>query len=152
MADVGRPKAIPTPEDMASHFEAYKGECKSKPILVHDFVGKDGRSDERERERPLTYEGFCNWLYYNNIIKNPEHYFVNLDNRYVEFIEVCTRIKATIRQDHIEGGMAGIYNPSITQRLNGLKELTDVTTNDKDVNAGIIVQSQADKENIEKIK
>ena len=48
--------------------------------------------------------------------------------------------------------MAGIYNPSITQRLNGLKELTDVTTNDKDVNAGIIVQSQADKENIEKIK
>jgi hypothetical protein len=27
-----------------------------------------------------------------------------------------------IRQDQIEGGMAGVYNPSITQRLNGLKE------------------------------
>jgi len=152
MADVGRPKAISTPEDMAIHFEAYRTECKSKPILVHDFVGKEGRSDEREKERPLTYEGFCNWLYYNNIIKNPEHYFSNLDNRYDEFVEVCTRIKATIRQDHIEGGMAGIYNPSITQRLNGLKEATDVTTNGKDVNAGIIVQSQADKENIEKIQ
>jgi hypothetical protein len=48
--------------------------------------------------------------------------------------------------------MAGIFNPSITQRLNNLKEATDVTTNGKDVNAGIIVQSQADKENIEKIQ
>lgn len=31
------------------------------------------------------------------------------------------------------------------------KEFVDVTTNGKDVNAGIIVQSQADKDNIEKI-
>ena len=151
MADVGRPKAIPTPEDMASHFESYRTECKSNPILVHDFVGKEGRSDERKKERPLTYEGFCNWLYYNNIMSTPEHYFTNKDERYNEFIDICTRIKATIRQDQIEGGMAGTYNHSITQRLNGLKEATDVTTNGKDVNAGIIVQSKEDKDNIEKI-
>ena len=30
-----------------------------------------------------------------------------------------------IRNNQIEGGMAGIYNPSITQRLNGLVERTE---------------------------
>ena len=36
----------------------------------------------------------------------------------------CSHIKELIRLDQISGGMAGIYNPSITQRLNGLKEET----------------------------
>ena len=31
-----------------------------------------------------------------------------------------------IRQDQIEGGMSGIYNPSITQRLNGLTDKSEV--------------------------
>jgi hypothetical protein len=30
-----------------------------------------------------------------------------------------------IRNDQIDGGMVGQYNPSITQRLNGLVEKTD---------------------------
>ena len=30
--------------------------------------------------------------------------------------------------------MAGIYNPSITQRLNGLTEKTDVTTGGEKIN------------------
>ena len=32
-----------------------------------------------------------------------------------------------MRQDQIEGGMAGMYNPSITQRLNSLVEKTQTT-------------------------
>jgi hypothetical protein len=39
-----------------------------------------------------------------------------------------------IRQDQIEGGMVGQYNPSITQRLNGLTEKTDVTTGGDKIN------------------
>ena len=36
-------------------------------------------------------------------------------------------IREVIRRDQIEGGMVGQYNPSITQRLNGLKEQTEST-------------------------
>jgi len=44
-------------------------------------------------------------------------------------MEVCSRIKKSIRKDQIEGGMVGQYNPSITQRLNGLveKQETSIT-------------------------
>lgn len=122
----GRPKNIETPEIMWDHFSKYAAKTKSSPILVHDFVGKDGDPVRREKERPLTYEGFCNYLEDNNIISTPEHYFINYEGRYSEFVSVCSRIKRIIKQDQIEGGLAGIYNPSITQRLNGLTDKKEV--------------------------
>lgn len=118
----GAPKKIETPEMMWEHFEAYKEEVKSNPLKQHDFVGKDGDSVYRKKERPLTLEGFENWLTINKIITDVSDYFENKDNRYVDFVPICRVIKRVIRQDQIEGGMAGIYNPSITQRLNGLTE------------------------------
>lgn len=123
----GRHKNIQTPEIMWELFTAYKNKVKGSPILVHDFVGKDGDSVRREKERPLTYEGFCNYLEDEGVITTADHYFINWEKRYSAFVAVCSRIKREIRQDQIEGGLAGIYNPSITQRLNGLKEQTDVT-------------------------
>jgi hypothetical protein len=39
-----------------------------------------------------------------------------------------------IRQDQIEGGMVGQFNPSITQRLNSLTEKTDVTSQGEKIN------------------
>jgi DNA polymerase II small subunit/DNA polymerase delta subunit B len=56
-----------------------------------------------------------------------EQYFKNVDKRYEEYIPICTRIRKEIRQDQIEGGMVGQYNPSITQRLNNLKEQVEQT-------------------------
>lgn len=123
---VGRPKNIKTPELMWKHFEDYWKETKSKPKLVHDFVGKIGKSVYRERERPLTMDGFELWLQDNEIISDPTDYFENKDGRYSEYVRVCSRIKKAIRRDQIEGGLAGIYNPSITQRLNGLAEKSEV--------------------------
>lgn len=129
MAKVGRPKKIQTPELMWQHFLSYKKETKAKPILVQDFVGKEADEVKREKERPLTLEGFENWCADNGIAEDLGDYFANTDNRYREFTTICTRIRKAIRQDQIEGGMAGIYNPSITQRLNGLvdKQETAVT-------------------------
>jgi hypothetical protein len=60
-------------------------------------------------------------------------YFENRDNRYNEYVAICSRIKRTIRQDQIEGGMVGQFNPSITQRLNNLTERTDITTQGQQV-------------------
>jgi hypothetical protein len=121
-----KPKLIWSPEFMWTLFVQYKEHCKSNPFRVQDFVGKDGDQVYREKERCMTMEGFENF-----VADQPEmpleldHYFANRDNRYTEYVSICTRIRKAIRQDQIEGGMAGIYNASITQRLNNLVEKSE---------------------------
>lgn len=125
---MGRYKLIESPEKMWELFVAYKESAKNKPILVQDFVGKDGMEVRRERERPLTMEGFENYCFEKGIMSDLSHYFANLDGRYADYVAICRTIRRVIREDQISGGMAGIYNPSITQRLNGLVEKTDTKT------------------------
>ena len=120
-------KYIESPEKLWEYFQAYKADIKSRPFKVKDWVGKDGDQVMREKERPLTIEGFEMYCFEQNIIADLGHYFANTDNKYREFCTICLRIRQAIRQDQIEGGMAGMYNPSITQRLNGLTDKTEST-------------------------
>jgi hypothetical protein len=122
---MGKRKYIETPEKMWELFLQYKEWVKSNPIKVHDFVGKDAEEVYRLKERPLTIDGFECWCYDNEIIGDLSHYFANTDNRYSDYLTICSRIRKAVRNDQIDGGMAGIYNPSITQRLNGLTEKTE---------------------------
>ncbi|MBL0233154.1 MAG: hypothetical protein IPQ08_05775 [Chitinophagaceae bacterium] len=117
---MGLSKNIETPELMWELFEEYTHNTKDKPIEVQDFVGKDGEEVYRKKERPLTMEGFENYCFRKGVISDLSHYFSNKDGRYADFVAICRTIRKIIRQDQIEGGMSGIYNPSITQRLNGL--------------------------------
>ena len=55
---MGRPNKIESPERMWELFQEYKRYVKNNPILKHTFVGKEGRSEYSELERPLTMEGF----------------------------------------------------------------------------------------------
>lgn len=102
----------------------YKEWCKNTPILVHDFVGKNAEEVRREKERPLTMEGFENFCFRKGVINDLGDYFSNKNDKYEDFSTICRAIRKDIRQDQIDGGMAGIYNPSITQRLNGLVDKT----------------------------
>ena len=124
MARTKGTKYIETPEKMMELFLAFKERVKSNPILKHDFVGGAGKSVQRKIERPLTLEGFSVYCFEEGIIKSVHDYFKNLNDAYIEYSPICSRIKEMIRNDQIEGGMAGIYNPSITQRLNNLVEKT----------------------------
>jgi len=123
---MGKNKYIETPEKMWEYFEAYRQKGKSNPILVQDFVGKDGDEVNRKKERPLTLEGFELFCYDEGIISDLSKYFANTDNKYAEYCAICLRVRKTIKDDQIQGGMAGIYNPSITQRLNGLTDKSEV--------------------------
>jgi hypothetical protein len=123
---MGRFKLIESPDKLWKLFQEYKEDTKKDPIRVHDFVGKDGVSVYRERDRPLTMEGFENYV--ADIDEMPMDlgdYFANKGGAYDDFSTICSRIRRAIRQDQIEGGMAGIYNPSITQRLNGLTDKSE---------------------------
>lgn len=124
---MGVHKKIESPEKLLEYFKQYKKFVKSNPFIVEDWVGGAGKDVNRKKEKPLTVEGFENWLEDGEIINDLGDYFANTDKRYSDYTTICSRIKREIRQDQIEGGMAGIYNPSITQRLNGLKEQTENT-------------------------
>ena len=117
---MAKKKYIETPEILWQHFLDYRKTIKEKPIMVKDWVGKDADQVYKEKERPLTIEGFENYLEDEGIIGDLSHYFANTNNSYSEYLTICSRIKRNVRQDQIEGGMVGIYNPSITQRLNSL--------------------------------
>jgi len=119
---VGKHKYIETPEKMWELFLAYKNEVKSNPRKITDFYGKDGEERIKPLERPLTLEGFENYVSDLDIISDLSNYFANYDNKYAEYLTICSRIRKVIKQDQIEGGMVGQYNASITQRLNGLTD------------------------------
>ena len=127
---MARPKGtknIETHERMWQLFCDYRQYIKENPKRRNDFAGKDADEVIKKLERPLTMEGFENYLFELNIITDASDYFENKDNRYADYLPICRAIKRMIKQDQIEGGMVGIYNPSITQRLNGLAEKTDGT-------------------------
>jgi len=72
---------------------------------------------------PLTFEGFKRFCRSN--YGEIEQYFTNQDGYYDDFIGICRAIKEEIRENQIVGGLLGFYNPSITQRLNGLTDKSE---------------------------
>ena len=125
MAKVGRPRNLNSPEHLYELFEDYKRYVKTNPRLKIIHGGKDFEERVEPLEVPLTMEGFE--IYCWNIVGEVEQYFKNLEKRYPEFVPICSHIRKEIRKDQIEGGMVGQYNPSITQRLNNLKEQVEQT-------------------------
>ena len=111
-------KYIETPEVMWILFEDYIKYLKKNPIIIKDWVGGMAKEVLREKERPVTMEGFREFGHKQGV--TIKHYFDNQDGNYDDYCTICTRIKDFIRTEQIEGGMAGIYNSSITQRLNNL--------------------------------
>ena len=107
--------------------EAFRGYVENLKLEAHSwpkvqYVGKDGAQVIDYPKMPFTFEGFKRYCYFEHGCV--EQYFLNKDGLYNDFVGICSRIKEWIREDQITGGLLGQYNPSITQRLNGLTEKT----------------------------
>jgi hypothetical protein len=126
-----KPKLIETPEKLWDMFKEYKEYIITNPRTIEKAL-QSGKIAKESLRVPLTMEGFE--LYCLENYSDCHHYFDNTDGRYSEYGTICSRIKKSIRNDQIEGGMVGQYNPSITQRLNNLTEKTDITTDGKGIN------------------
>lgn len=126
-------KYIETPEKMWDLFINYKSEVNTTPLLKKDWVGKDATPVQREYTRALTMEGFECFVMDNTKISYPDltEYFEGKNESYLEYFPICSRIKREIRRDQLEKGLAGLINPSITQRLNNLVDRKDVKSDDK---------------------
>jgi hypothetical protein len=135
MAKVGRPRNLDSPEQLYELFLRYKEDVKANPRIKSVFGGKEFEERAEPLERPLTLEGFE--LFCWDEVGCVEDYFKNTNKAYDEFSPICQRIRKEIRRDQIEGGMVGQYNPSITQRLNNLKEQVEQNvTETKIINLG----------------
>ena len=125
-AKLGRPKSFKSAEFMWETFLNYKKTIDESHLFRADWVGKNAKKIKREYTKVLTMEGFECYVMDQTLISYPDltHYFENTEKRYEAFVPVCARIKREIRRDQVEKGLAGLINPSITQRLNGLVEKT----------------------------
>jgi hypothetical protein len=127
---MGKNKYIETPEKLLKMFEEFKDYTKSNPRYRHQLCQRTGEMVKEPLEVPLTMEGFEVYCFKNYKV-TVANYFENRNDSYNDYYAICTYVKKEIRQDQIHGGMVGQYNPSITQRLNGLVEKSQVEQDGK---------------------
>lgn len=117
-----------SPDELERAWELYKEDLifQAADWQKVQYVGKDGIRMSDDLKLPYTMEGFKVFCYKN--YGTVHQYFENKDGLYLDFVEVCDHIKTEIRTNQITGGMLGVYNASITQRLNNISEkIEDVT-------------------------
>ena len=132
---VGRPRNLKSPEQMSDLFERYRMSVKSNPRTK--MIATATGITPVPLEVPLTIVGFYNFC--RNEVGSVHDYFEK-PTVYTEFSGVCRAIREQVEQDQIEGGMVNIYNPSITQRLNGLTDKREDTIKADDNTLRIIVE------------
>ena len=121
-----RPKKIKDPKQLEEIFKEYKSYTKTNPRFKYHLNQRTGDMVGEPLEVPFTIEGFEIFCHdkYNFTAK---HYLENTNKAYEDFCTISSRIRKEIRDDQIKGGMVGQYNPSITARLNSLKEQIEQT-------------------------
>ena len=116
-----------TPDELEQAWKLYKESLeKQEEWFKVQYVGKEGERVTDAFKMPYTFDGFEVFCYEN--YGCVEQYFKNTGGLYNDFVPLCSHIKKEIRSNQITGGLLGVYNPSITQRLNNLVEkVEDVT-------------------------
>lgn len=115
-----------TPDELEFAWTSYKQDLKEQASewLKVQYVGKDGDRVTDPLKLPYTMEGFEVYCYNNYGCVN--QYFDNKDGYYNDFVTICSHIRKEIRANQITGGLLGVFNPSITQRLNGLTDKKEI--------------------------
>lgn len=117
-----------TPEELLHAWEAYKKSVdEQNEWLRIQYVGRDGKRVVDKLKIPYTIDGFI--VHSKDYKGDIKAYIYNAEGYYDDFREIVSYIQTEIRNNHIVGGMAGVYNSSLTARLNGLVEKTENKVN-----------------------
>lgn len=91
--------------------------------------------------KPYLIGGLCLYLgvntqYFNDFEKSLD----NMKDRQMalDFSLTITRIREIISNQKIEGAAVGAFNPMIVSRVEGLKERTDITSNDEQISISTV--------------
>jgi len=117
-----------TVDELSTAWDGYKEDLKeqNKEWLNVQYVGRNGEKRTDPLKVPMTLVGFKRYCRNNH--GEVGQYFDNKDEDYNDFVAICRAIREEIRECQIIGGMLGVYNPSITQRLNGLTDKSETKT------------------------
>lgn len=133
LPDFGRPPKFKTPQQLYDKFVEYVRTVDAMPIRVAQSVKQKGRSSGENKENyvnlvahPLSLTEFC--LFAG--ISNWSDFKTHKRNRTKYFAIVIARIEAYLRNQQVNGAMAGLYNANIVARLNGITERTELTGKD----------------------
>jgi hypothetical protein len=113
-------------KDMLKAWNEFKEDLKKQSLewVKVQYVGKDSVRVEDAQKVPYTLEGFKRFC--RNNYGEIEQYFSNQNGYYTDFVGICNTIREEIRENQIIGGLLGFHNASITQRLNGLKDQSEI--------------------------
>ncbi|WP_343321402.1 terminase small subunit [Sphingobacterium multivorum] len=130
-----------TPEELEAAFELFKEDLieQGKEWMNVQYVGKDANRVSDPMKVPMTLEGFKRFCRTN--YGDVQNYFDNYDGLYGDFTVICSRIREEIRENQIIGGLLGVYNASITQRLNGLSDKQEIKA---EVKADVTTEAKID--------
>ena len=144
----GRDKLFASPELLWTAACEYFDWCDQNPLLEQTIqklkVNGEGEKIVREdlpKMRAYTLRGLCLYLNCN------QGYFTDFeaglkgkdDDVSKDFSTVITRIYDVIHTQKFEGAAAGFFNPTIIARDLGLREKSDITSDDKPIESSVKV-------------
>ena len=129
----GRKHKIKEPEELLESAIGYLEHLKETPMFGVQVIAHQGEGYDHQvpKMRSPTLQGFWIW---SSVSRSTWYEYKERDG----FSEVCAWIEDAFHEWKFEGAAAGLLNHAIIARDLGLKEHTDITSDDKPV-AGIVV-------------
>lgn len=121
----GRPPIFNSPDEMLLMFEEYKQWADANPVIKVECIKSGdmaGKTFKVKLQRPYNIWGFaryckCSRQAIQNYGSNDIH---------KEFFGIYESITTEMTEQNIAGGMNGTYNPSLTARINGIVDKTEL--------------------------
>lgn len=136
----GRPPIFYSPDDMMLKFEEYKQWADSNPVNKCEAI-KSGENAGQliyiPCQRPYTIWGFARYC------KASRQGIMNYGTLecHEEFFDIYESIVSEMTEQNVAGGMVGVYNASLTARLNGFVDKTEMEhTGLKEVPSELVVK------------
>lgn len=135
----GRDKLFATPELLLEAACEYFNWCIKNPLIEVDFMSSKGGivKVEKPKMRPFTIIGLA--MYCDASSSFWREFKSNCKETNRDFLSVITRIEEVIYNQKFEGAAAGFLNPNIIARDLGLKEHTDITSDNEKLKANTYI-------------
>jgi len=127
----GRDKMFDTPELLMESAECYFNWCDQNPYVTTETTTTEKGFIVKEKEILRAYSRKEMFLY----LKVSESWLREFKKTASkDFLLVIADIEDFIDSQQLGGATVGLFNANLVARMQGIKDRTDVTTNDKDIN------------------
>jgi hypothetical protein len=122
---VGQPRKIESPEKLWDLFLGYVQNVQENPWLKVDYVGQKAEKVVIPLAKPITFEGFENYLFSTIGVADIGQYASNRDGRYPEYVSIIKTIRQNCFEQNFNGAAVGAFNANLIARKLGIKDQVD---------------------------